>query len=364
LYTARDDGRLVLKLNRRPFDVIILRSSDPWTAGAALFTREFYELCVGQMNPDGILAQWIPLADMSDDLAGLILRTFNGTFPHFEIWDMNRGDVLLLGSRQPWATGADIFQAGFDRAGVREQLEAIGLRSPAAVWARQVASQRTAFAIPGPGPIQTDRSPILEYEAPPSRFGGNAPRLLSRYDERLAQSALAPIAKRKALAELLHQDALEVFSSYASWLDEVGRHIVTHAPDSSPTNLHASPCIFRPTEWEATPVPIDHTAPADRRHLAEAEGRIRTNADDWWRGVNDLLTVLRARPTPVGKEKPSFPVLEVARLAATAALQHAEAALATEILREAERLRVLHPDLDYLRRIADREAAPTSPGNP
>jgi hypothetical protein len=111
-------------------------------------------------------------------------------------------------------------------------------------------------------------------------------------------------------------------------------------------------------------VPVEESDPADLRHLAEAEGLIRANGDDWWRGVNDLLTVLRAQLTPVGKATTTFPVLRVARLAATAALQHSEAALANEILREADRLREQHPDLDYLKRIAEREAPPANSPNP
>ena len=46
----------------------------------------------------------------------------------------------------------------------------IDIQSPEALLARQLASQRTGFAIAGDGPIQSDLFPILEYSAPRKRF--------------------------------------------------------------------------------------------------------------------------------------------------------------------------------------------------
>src|SRR5207302_753742 len=74
---------------------------------------------------------------------------------------------------------------------VRKDLASIGLGTPEAFWARRFASQRTAPFIAGPGPIQSDVFPMLEYDAPLAFYiGANASGIM-RFDERTWQSALA-----------------------------------------------------------------------------------------------------------------------------------------------------------------------------
>ena len=125
----------------------------------------------------------------------LVLRTFHSVFPYMEIWDAGAGDIVLLGSKQPWATGPDVFQQGFAIDRVRTDMWMIDLQSPEALLARQLASQQTAFAIPGPGPLQSDLFPILEYAAPRAFFLGTGSRMLDRFDERTRQQLLAPPGK-------------------------------------------------------------------------------------------------------------------------------------------------------------------------
>ena len=171
-----EDARTVLKLRPQRYDVIITEPSNPWAVGVgSVFSREFYELAASRLKPGGVMAQWFHLYEMQDSLVDLVLRTFSSVFPYVEVWDTGVGDIVILGSKQPWATGPKVFEKGFAIERVRTDMEMIDIHSPEALMARQLASQQTGFAIAGKGPIQGDLFPILEYEAPQAFYLGITP---------------------------------------------------------------------------------------------------------------------------------------------------------------------------------------------
>src|SRR5581483_9496277 len=144
-----EDARTVLKLRPQKYDVIITVPSNPWTAGiGSVFSREYYELAASRLKPDGIVAQWFQAYETQDDIVRLVLRTFSSVFPYVEIWDSG-GDLVILGSQHPWKTGPEVFRKGFAIARARTDLWMIDIHSPEALMAKQLASQRTGFAIAG-----------------------------------------------------------------------------------------------------------------------------------------------------------------------------------------------------------------------
>ncbi len=207
-HIVNDDARTLLKLSPQRYDIIISEPSNPWMVGVgSVFSREFYELCASRLKAGGLMAQWFHVYEMHDGIVELVFHTFSTVFPHLEIWDPGTGDLILLGSQQPWRTGPEVWQAVFDRPEPRRDLAAIGLLSPAMVWARQFASQRTAPLFIENGPEQSDEFPVLEYEAPRAFFVGGSAKGFLQFDERTRQFQLAPPPKRLALhtapAELL-----------------------------------------------------------------------------------------------------------------------------------------------------------------
>ena len=219
----QEDARTVLKLRPQLYDVIITQPSNPWTVGVgSVFSREYYELAASRLKPGGIIAQWFHVYEMHDGIVGLVLRTFGKVFPFVEVWDTAEGDIVMLGSREPWSTGPETFRQGFAIAGVRADLAAIGIRSPAALLARQLASQQTGFAIVSEaGPVQSDLFPVLEYAAPEAFYIGTRARMLSRFDERTRQQWLAPAEKRAVLQQLAPDEVQSVFANFASVNEEL-----------------------------------------------------------------------------------------------------------------------------------------------
>jgi predicted membrane-bound spermidine synthase len=213
-----EDARTVLKLSPQKYDVLITEPSNPWTAGiGSVFTLEFYELVASRLKTGGILLQWFHLYENNDALVALVLRTVGRTFPFMEIWDCGAGDVLIMASQRPWNSSPDAFRVAFERPGPKGDFEFLGIKSPEALMLRQVASQRTAFAIAHPvGPIQTDMYPILEYESPKAFFVGSVAQIINNFDERTRQERSAPAEKRKILSALKPDDIRSVFGNFGS----------------------------------------------------------------------------------------------------------------------------------------------------
>ncbi len=207
-----EDARTVLKLSPQLYDVIISEPSNPWTVGiGSVFSMEFYDLAASRLKDGGIFVQWFHVYEMNADLAAMVTRTFSLAFSHVEIWDTFAGDVVLMGSNKKWASNPSVYRTVFERELPRKDLEQIGIPTPELLWARQLASQRTAGAIPGGGVIQSDGFPVLEYDAPRAFYIGENSDFFSRFDERTWQSDLASANKRKTLAAL---DDLAVFRMF------------------------------------------------------------------------------------------------------------------------------------------------------
>lgn len=244
----REDARTVLKLHPQLYDVIITEPSNPWTVGVgSVFSHEFYELAARRLKPGGIVAQWFHVYEANDDIVRLVLRTFNSTFPYIEVWDTGVGDIVILGSKQPWRTGPEVFQKGFAIDRVRTDMWMINIQSPEALMARQLASQRTGFAIAGKGLIQSDLFPILEYAAPKAFYIGALSKMLDQFDERTRQQLLAPPDKRVTLASLTVVNARLIFTDFSTINEELFGCLFDAAPSAGVS------CAFKTTS--PTPPP-------------------------------------------------------------------------------------------------------------
>ena len=107
----REDARTVLKLSPQKYDVIISEPSNPWMVGIGrVFSREFYQLAASRLKPGGIMTQWFHLYEMDDQTLDVVVRTFRAVFPNMEIWDVNDGDIVMLGSDRPWKSDLEAYR--------------------------------------------------------------------------------------------------------------------------------------------------------------------------------------------------------------------------------------------------------------
>ena len=93
-----NDGRNHLTLTSSKYDVIISEPSNPWIAGMnSLFSRDFFRIARGRLNPGGVFAQWFHIYNLPQDDLQSLFRAFQDVFSSAILWQLNDGDVLLTG---------------------------------------------------------------------------------------------------------------------------------------------------------------------------------------------------------------------------------------------------------------------------
>lgn len=297
-----EDARTALKLSPRQYDVIITQPSNPWMAGVgSVFSKEYYELAASRLKDGGIMVQWFQVYEMHDGIVGLVLRTFGHTFPHLEIWDTGAGDIVLIGSRTPWASTLKDWDRIFERPTVKEDLALIGIHSVAQLAARQFASQRTAFAIAGEGPTQSDLFPVLEYQAPLARYLGITAQTISRFDERTHQRHLASPERVAALNALSTDQLAQTFGTFWTFNEELQKHILwrlsyeTLPGAAEPVEVRAMPCVFRSTNTPALPPQLMSRVPEVSRKIVAAAMLLRGSSAQRMQGADAVETLIRER---------------------------------------------------------------------
>ncbi|MBM3822084.1 MAG: hypothetical protein FJ404_04180 [Verrucomicrobia bacterium] len=359
-----DDARTVLKLGGKQYDVIISEPSNPWMAGVgSVFSLEFYQLAASQLKEGGIMTQWFHAYEMNDGIVSLVLRTFSRVFPHMEVWDTQQGDLVMLGSQRPWKSDPEVYQRVFARAEPRKDFERIGLTSPEAVWARQLASQRTAFAVPGEGPIQSDHFPVLEYQAPQAFFVGAHSYLLLLFDERTWQTELASEAKRSTLNGLAPEVQRSVFTEFLSLNGDLSRYMRQRFPTNGAraeaeimVGDQQLPCVFRPLHENRHQLVLPPNADPIHQSLLEAEHRLRTRPESWRSVLEEMAGLIERAPKPsaAGATWSPMPFVNVA---ARTALGRRDYALAGRLIRMGMERDSTVPHLRYLARIYEREVS-------
>ena len=346
-----EDARTVLKLSPQNYDVIICEPSNPWVAGVGgVFSREFYELGASRLKEGGIMAQWFHIYEMHDEIVFLVLRTFASVFPHLEIWDTQDGDLVLLGSMQPWDSNPAVYQKVFERPEVRDDLVSVGVGSGVALWARQMASQRTASAIPGAGLLQTDEFPVLEYAAPKAFFLGERAVRLARYDERTKQFPLASKEKLAVLQSLPKNVLLGVFDYYStSNPDLVGYFNALRKENDSALNS-VIPVAFRLPSTYLKPEEL--AGEGERIELYRMELELLRNPAEWAQIV-DRMEKLMLEVWQDPEKKAQVPLPYFAALATKYAVGNGDSARALRLCTFGLNVNFQDDDLLFLSRVID-----------
>jgi spermidine synthase len=102
-----DDARHFILTTREKFDIITSDPIHPWVKGSAtLYSREYFDLVKEHLNPGGVVTQWVPLYQSSEDVIKSEMATFFDVFPWGTIWSnqfANGGgyDVIVLAKPEP-----------------------------------------------------------------------------------------------------------------------------------------------------------------------------------------------------------------------------------------------------------------------
>ena len=169
-----DDARHFILTKNEKFDIITSDPIHPWVKGAAsLYTNEYFEQVKAHLNPGGVVTQWVPLYQSTEDVIKSEVATFFDVFPFGTIWSnqyANGGgyDVIMLSKADalkidPAALDARLKRPDHERLeAALAQVELAGVDGLMATYAGQARDLRPWLA---DAQRNTDRNLRLEYLA-------------------------------------------------------------------------------------------------------------------------------------------------------------------------------------------------------
>jgi tetratricopeptide (TPR) repeat protein len=182
-----NDARNHLLVTDQKYDVIISEPSNPWIPGAAnLFTRDFFEISKGKLQPDGIFCQWIQLYELQESHFHSILRTFTAAFPEVHVFRVKH-DAILVASMQAHPLRESELRARLASPSVERDLARIRIRSVEDLLAWYwIGGSELKRAI-RPAPFNTDDNMLIEFAAPlqilAQHASGSGKPLATMFDE-------------------------------------------------------------------------------------------------------------------------------------------------------------------------------------
>lgn len=165
------DGRTFILGAGENFDIIISEPSNPWIAGIGnLYTREFYQNSKKKLSDDGVFLQWCNLYAISPDDLNMVLRSFFQCYEHGDIW-LGGGDLMLIGSKKPLQCKTERLREYWEQhPTLKYELAELGFLEPEEILGQFISSWDFAKSRVGPGPVNSDDRPLLEYSAPRSLY--------------------------------------------------------------------------------------------------------------------------------------------------------------------------------------------------
>jgi len=216
------DARAHLQLTKTKYDVVISEPSNPWMAGlATLFTRDFFALVEDRLNPDGIFVQFIHAYEMDWPAFSLVGRTFHDVFAH-----------SLIIKTEPYDLGTDYLLVGIkgDRTLSLEDAKNnlpylknspnITLADPR-LYYRLIVSEDLPRLF-GPGPLNSDHWPRLEFAAPKLMYSGD----LTTRQKLMHETWLGPQTKNIIQQISADIDAQIDFAAFAFSINAPARDMV------------------------------------------------------------------------------------------------------------------------------------------
>lgn len=165
-----EDARNYLASTETTYDVIATDCTDlRYKSNANLYTVDYFTLVRERLNPGGVVTVWMPLGGLGGDTFRMALRTFRRVFPHSTVWYMTNQPthyLLLVGSDHAIQPDVATIAQGMMPSTVQDDLAEIRLDDPLKLASSLLLDERELAALAGDGPFNTDRHPLLEFQAP------------------------------------------------------------------------------------------------------------------------------------------------------------------------------------------------------
>jgi spermidine synthase len=166
-----NDGRNFLTTTRKKFDVITADPIHPWTQGSGyLYTKEYFKIAAGHLEPGGIMCQWLPLYELDAAALKSVVATFSRNFKYTLAW-VTQTDAELVGSNSPIVIDEQELERRISHnPAVYSDLKGVMMGSASDFLSYFMMATRGMRAFSAKGIINTDDNLYLEFSAP--RFMG------------------------------------------------------------------------------------------------------------------------------------------------------------------------------------------------
>jgi spermidine synthase len=162
-----DDARSWLRVAPVRYDAIVTDCTNiQYKSNGDLYTVEYFRLMKERLTPQGVAAAWVPANGIGGADLKTLVRSFRTVFPHTSIWFMNTlatDFLIVVGTPGELAVDLDSWQERMGKAGVRQDLEAVGLADPCRLAYTCLAAGTDLDAYLGAGPLNSDDQPVLSY---------------------------------------------------------------------------------------------------------------------------------------------------------------------------------------------------------
>lgn len=201
------DARNFLLASEQSFDLIVSEPSNPWISGVSnLFTAEFFALAHKRLAPGGLMTQWFHTYGMSPADFRTVLATFAQEFPHVSIWQSLPGDLIMVGSDQPHGLQLGRVPWQDREHSLTREMNRARLFSDRDLVRLYLLGGGALRAYTGGAQLNSDRHPIVEFNAPRNLYAATERRNLELMFEFLrSQDLSVPVRRLLALTD----DAIE-----------------------------------------------------------------------------------------------------------------------------------------------------------
>ena len=216
-----EDASLVLRSEKRAYDVIVSEPSNFWIAGMGdLFSDDFYRIAATRLRPGGILCQWVQCYQISPDAIRTVIRTLARTFPRGQIFYVeSAADLIVLASpNADVALDPAAWEVAFRRPAVAADLARIGVERPADLLRYYRGRLERVAAEAGPGPVNTDDNGWLEHRAPLDLLSAQSAEQFLGWNDAVAADLARSLSGDPARAAALLEEA----SARAAAADDPG----------------------------------------------------------------------------------------------------------------------------------------------
>ena len=157
-----EDGRNYLLRTTNQYDVIIADATHPTGSDSwVLYTKEFYELCKKRLNPDGLMAQWLPVHGLAPVDYKTIIKTFQTVFPDTTLWFTN-DYTILVGSTKELTIDFALFSQRLQDKKIKEDLEKFNLGNPFSLLGSFIMGKESVIKYTENAQLNTDNHPFVQ----------------------------------------------------------------------------------------------------------------------------------------------------------------------------------------------------------